>query len=183
MTDLKIDKSCVPYPRKGLYWIINLPYLGLLILTTVYLWSFDVLIASIYISFYLLSTILHGYVCAFSDCPYTGTFCQGAFAWFPVEKIAQLVQRLKVKKSHPLINAFFLVIMLSLIGILVLPVYWISKLGIIYSIGYLTVIFSYFFSFILAICPKCANRLNCPTAKLSNLLHKKIYNEDILKFD
>ena len=33
MAELKLDKSCIPYPRKVSYRVINLPYLGLLILT------------------------------------------------------------------------------------------------------------------------------------------------------
>lgn len=183
MAELKIDKSCIPYPRKGLYWMINIPYLVLLILTTIYLWNYNILVSSIYISFYVISTILHGYICSFSDCPYTGTICPGAFAWFPVGKIARLFQKLKFVKSALLINLFFLLIMFSLLGMITLPLYWISKLGIIYSIGYFLFLIGYFISFILTICPKCAQRLYCPTAKLSNWIYKKISGKDILKFD
>ncbi len=39
MTDQKFDKSCIPYPRKKLYWVISLPYLVLLVLTAIYLWN------------------------------------------------------------------------------------------------------------------------------------------------
>jgi hypothetical protein len=105
MPDLKFDKTCIPYPRKGLYWIINLFYLGLLILTSTYLWKYSIMISSIYISLYLISVILHGYLCTFSSCPYLGTFCPGIFAMFPVGRIATIFKRLKIKHSvkckHP----------------------------------------------------------------------------------
>ena len=90
MSDLRFDKKCVPFPGKRIYWIINIPYLLLLIVTAVYLWQFSILISSIYISLYMVSIILHGYVCAFSGCPYKGRMCPGAFAYFPVGKMAML---------------------------------------------------------------------------------------------
>ena len=182
MNDPKLDNSCIPYPRKGLYWIISLPYLGLLILTAIYLWNFNILVASIYISFYLVSIILHGYICSFSECPYKGTMCPGAFAWFPVGKISQYFHKLKFKKIDSLMNLFFLVIMIALLGTITFPLYWINKLGIIYSTGYVLFVFGHCFLFILTICPKCAARLNCPTAKLSNILNKKILNKNILGY-
>ena len=182
MNDKKLDKSCIPYPRKGVYWIISLPYLALLILTATYLWNFNIIISSIYISFYFVSIILHGYICSFSECPYKGTMCPGAFAWFPVGKISHFIEKLKIKKSLLLINVFFLIVMITLLGIIILPLFWISKLGMIYSIGYVALIIIHFFIFILTICPKCAGRLYCPTAKLSNILNKKILNKNILGY-
>lgn len=178
-----VDFNCIPYPRKGLYWIINIPYITLFILTAIYLWNYSVLVSSVFISFYLVSVLLHGYICAFSDCPYTGTMCPGGFGWSPVGKIAYLYQKLKVHQSVFLTNLFFLIIMISLLGVLIFPLYWISNLGIIYCVGYVLFIMGYFFSFLITICPKCAGRLKCPTAKLSNLIYKKILHKDILKYD
>jgi hypothetical protein len=183
MTDLKFDKTCIPYPRKGLYWIINLVYLGLLILTSIYLWKYSIVISLIYISFYVITVILHGYMCAFSPCPYSGTFCPGIFALFPVGKIALIIKRLKIKHSVKLIKFFFYVILGALFLTLVLPLYWIGKLGMIYSLGYFLLVIGYFVIFILIICPKCAGRIYCPSAKLSNLISKRILKKDIMIFD
>jgi hypothetical protein len=183
MPDLKFDTTCIPYPRKALYWIINLFYLGLLILTSIYLWKYSIMISSIYISLYLISVILHGYLCTFSSCPYLGTFCPGIFFMFPVGKIAMIFKRLKIKHSVKLIKLFFYIILGALILTLTLPLYWISKLGIIYSLGYFMLVIGYFITFIVTICPKCAGRLYCPSAKLSNLISKKILNIDIMIFD
>lgn len=90
MNEPKIDKTCIPFPRKKLYWLISLPYLALLFSTFIYLFSRNLLVSFIFIAFYFLSIILHGYVCSFSECPYKGTMCPGAFAWFPVGKVAIL---------------------------------------------------------------------------------------------
>ena len=181
MSDLKFDNSCIPYPRKGLYWIINLPYLILLIVTAVYLWQYSVPVSLIYIGLYIVSIILHGYICAFAGCPYKGKVCPGAFAYFPVGKIAVLYDKLGAKKSDNLIGLFFVIISLFLLGIIVLPLYWISNLGTGYAIGYVTVILVYFIVFVWTICPRCAMRFNCPMAKLSDLLHRKIQGNNILE--
>lgn len=181
MKDMKFDKSCVPYPRKGMYWIINIPYLLLLVLTAIYLWQFGIMISSIYISLYIVSVILHGYVCAFSGCPYKGKMCPGAFAYFPVGKISLLYDKLSIKKSDIVVGLFFVIIMIFLFGIIVLPLYWIDRLGIGYAIGYTAIIVVYFSIFLLTICPKCAMRFNCPAAKLSNVLNTKILGIDILE--
>jgi len=107
--------------------------------------------------------------------------CPGAFGWFPVGKVAGLFTKLRIKKSVALINLFFLIIILSILGILALPLYWINELGVFYSIGYVLTILIHFFFFVLTICAKCAGRRVCPTAKLSNVLNKKIYNRDIFE--
>ncbi|MFC1898192.1 hypothetical protein ACFLYJ_01335 [Candidatus Cloacimonadota bacterium] len=179
MTNSKIDYKCLPYKRKGFYWLITLPYLTVFTITAFYLGKFNIVLSSIYILFYFLSVILHGYVCSFNDCPYKGSICPGAFGWFPVGKVAYIVEKLKFKKSEQLINMFFLIIMLCLLGILTLPLYWFSKSGIGFSIGYFGFILIHFTAFVLIICPKCANRDQCPTAKLSNSLHKMLLNNDI----
>jgi len=178
MKNPEIDKTCVPYPKKGTYWFITAAYLLVLLAVTTYLWSFNVAVAVTYFSFYLFSTLLHGYVCSFSECPYKGTVCPGAFGWFPVGKIAG---KLKPKKRNDkLIGIFFMFIMLCVLGILVLPLYWINKLSIITSIAYALFIVLHFFSFVTFVCPKCAGRGFCPTAKLSNLLNKMLFKKEIL---
>jgi hypothetical protein len=180
VSELKIDRYCIPYPKKGLYWIINIPYLLLLILTAIYLWQFGILISATYISLYIISVILHGYVCAFSGCPYKGKMCPGAFAHFRVGEIALLYDKPGMRKSDLTIELFFALIMIFLLGIITLPLYWISILGIGYAIGYVVIILAYFIVFNLTICLNCAMRFNCPMAKLSNVAHKKYFRKDIL---
>jgi hypothetical protein len=152
----------------------------LLVVTAVYLWQFSVLVSSIYIGLYIVSVIIHGYVCAFSRCPYKGTLCPGAFAYFPVGKVALLYDKLGVKKSDGLIGFIFVLLMIFLLGIMTLPLYWISILGIGFAIGYVVFILAYFIVFLLTICPKCAMRNNCPAARLSNSLYKTLNTDEIL---
>jgi hypothetical protein len=183
MSELKFDQKCIPYPRKGLYWMINLPFIVLFILTAIYLWKINIVISSIYISFYIISVFSHAYICSFSECPYVGTMCPGAFGWFPVGKIAMFCRKLKMKKSDSLINFLFLLILISLVGMIALPpIYWLNKLSFLFRFGYFVLVLIYFIAFILMICPKCAGRLNCPTAKLSNIIYKGVFKKDILKF-
>lgn len=179
MIDLKYDNECIPYPRKAIYWIINIPYLLLLILVSIYLWQFGVLLAVAYISLYIVSVILHGYVCAFGGCPYKGKMCPGAFAYFPVGKTAMLYDKLKVRKSDILVAVFFLLILILLLGIVILPLPWIADLGLSFAIGYVVFILAYFILFLLTICPKCAMKLNCPAAKLSKFLLRDSFRSDI----
>ena len=179
INDLKIDRTCVPYPKKGIYWLVTLPYLIVLIGVTAYLWSYNMSVAITYFSLYLISTLLHGYVCSFSECPYKGTFCPGAFGWFPVGKIAGKLKKPE-KRNDKVTGILFLFIMLCTLGILAIPVYWINKLGITSSIGYVFLVLLHFFSFVIFVCPKCAGRGNCPTAKLSDSLNKRLFNKGIL---
>ena len=174
----RTDKTCIPYPRKGIYWLVTLPFVMVLIGVAIFLGTFNISLAITYFSFYIVSTFLHGYVCSFSECPYKGTFCPGAFGWFPVGKIAGKLK--PKKKNDQLIGILFMFIMLCILGILVLPLYWLSNLGLAASIGYGLFIVIHFFSFVIFICPKCAGRGYCPTAKLSNTLNKKLFNKSIL---
>lgn len=181
LSELKIDRYCIPYPRKGWYWIINVPYLLLLISTAIYLWQFGILISAAYTSLYIVSVILHGYVCAVGGCPYKGKICPGAFAYFPVGKMAMLYDKLKVKKSDTMMAVIFVVLLTLLLGIVILPLPWISKLGTGVAVGYVVFILLYFIVFILAICPKCAMRFNCPAANLSDFLYKLAVKRNILE--
>jgi len=149
MKNDKIDLSCVPYPRKGLYWLITLPYLIVLVTTMLYLWSIRSNIALVYFGLYILSTLLHGYVCSFSECPYKGTSCPGAFGWFGVGLMAGLFSSMKIRKSQNLINLFFLLVMISLLGIVLIPLFWLYKAKWIFSVAYFLFMLIHFFSFIL----------------------------------
>jgi len=180
MTEPIFDKKCIPYPKKGLYWLINIPYLILICLTSIYLWNINISVSLTYVSFYTISIILHGYLCAFSGCPYAGTICPGIFGWFLVGKVALVYKKLKVKRSLKLIKVFFYIILGTLIGILTVPLYWLNKLGLVYSLGYFIFILTYFFIYILSICPRCAGRLYCPSARLGNWISKRIFKKDFM---
>lgn len=166
MKELERDSSCVPYPRKRSYWAVTLPFLVLLTTTAAYLWRCSELLAVLYVSCYVLLVLLHGYVCAFSGCPYRGSWCPGAFATFPVGKIAQTIDRLGIRRSHNLIAVCFGMCLLFLLGILLLPLYWFSQLTVSVAIIYFLLVALYSKEFLLRVCPHCAMRSNCPAAKL-----------------
>jgi len=174
-----IDKSCIPYPRKRWYWLISLPYVFVLTITTIYLWKHSVSASCSYLGLYFISIILHGYNCSFSKCPYKNTYCPGAFGWFSVGKVAGIFFKIKIKKSSGLINLFFFLILISILGITILPTFWIINIGIFWVIGYVLFILIHFFTFVVVICPKCAGRSFCPTARLSKKLNKKIFKIEV----
>lgn len=168
-----IDKSCIPHPRKRWYWLISIPYVALIALTTIYLFNENINVAIIYLSLYIGSNIIHGYNCSFSPCPYVGTFCPGAFGWFWVGKIAKLFQQIGLSKSNSLINLFFMFIMISLLGIIILPTFWLANLGLVFVIGYVIFFVVHFYFFLVLMCTKCAGRKACPTARLSSAITGK----------
>lgn len=183
MKELKLDTGCVPYPRQRSYWAVNLPFLVLLTATATYLWRCSELVAVLYVSSYVLLVLLHGYVCAFSGCPYKGSWCPGAFATFPVGKIAQMIDRSGIRRSNTLIAVFFGMCLILILGIALLPLYWLSFLGIGVAIGYFLLILIYLVMFLVKICPHCAMRFNCPAARLSNSLHEIAGEKGILRND
>jgi hypothetical protein len=180
MAELKFDMSCKPFPKWKLYWAVNVPYMVLLVATAIYVWQFNVTASVVYMSFYVLSVILHGYVCAFSGCPYKGGVCPGAFAYFPVGIVAGFFGKLKVRQHNALVGAFFAMCIGLLLGIMTLPLYWLSKSGIYLAIGYPVIVLAYLIVFLLTVCPRCAMRFNCPAARLSNLLSRRFTVKGIL---
>ena len=90
---------------------------------------------------------------------------------------------MKVGKSQNLINLFFLLVMICLLGMIILPTIWLYTFGAFISIGYFLFMVLHFLVFILSICPKCAMRNLCPTAKLSNSLHNVFCGKEFLEKD
>jgi hypothetical protein len=63
--EIKPDMSCVPYRRKGLYFVLTIPSLALLIAVFVYLWTFGFLLSIVFLSFYLAMCYFQAYCCAY----------------------------------------------------------------------------------------------------------------------
>jgi hypothetical protein len=181
MSEMNIDEACLPFPRKGVYWIISLLYLAVLAGTAAYLWQTSVVQACVYVALYAVQVVLHGYLCSFGSCPYKGTLCPGAFAWFPVGKLAGALSGLNAVRHSALVGPAFLLIMLALLGTLILPLFALVELGVAVAAGYVAFMAVYFVVFLLAICPRCAMRYNCPAARLSNALHKLVTGKSTLE--
>ena len=171
--DKRPDMSCVPYCRKRAYFILTVPFLILLILVAVYLWSISFALSMIFISLFVMANLFQSYCCAYQDCPYVGGFCPAVAGIMPSGILAKIILRKRVKKSETLFNLFAAIAFLSLLGLIGFPLFWIADLSIPLAIGYFTLNIAYYIAFFLIICPACAIRNTCPGGKLQNMVSKQ----------
>jgi hypothetical protein len=160
-------KDCVPYKRKALYLILTIPIIILYLVIMIHLWQVNKLIFAIYCSFFILGILFQSYCCAYQDCPYIGKFCPGLGGFLmPASLVALLLK--KVKKVKIMFDLCASIAFICLLGIILLPVYFIYKLGLFLLILYSVIVVVYIVSFLLLICPACAIRDTCPAGKTSS---------------
>ncbi|MEJ2356292.1 MAG: hypothetical protein P8Y62_10435 [candidate division WOR-3 bacterium] len=160
-------KDCVPYKRKALYLILTIPIIILYLVIMIHLWQVNKLIFAIYCSFFILGILFQSYCCAYQDCPYIGKFCPGLGGFLmPASLVARLLK--KVKKAKIMFDLCASIAFICLLGIILLPVYFIYKLGLFLLILYSVIVVVYIVSFLLLICPACAIRDTCPAGKTSS---------------
>lgn len=164
--------SCVPYRRKRAYFILTVPFLIVLVLVAVYLWSIGFALSLIFISLFIIANLSQSYCCAYQDCPYIGGFCPAVAGIMPSGMLARLIRGKRVKKSETLFNLLAAIAFLSLVGLIGFPLFWIADLSIPLAIGYFVLNIAYYTAFFLAICPACAIRDTCPGGKLQNVVSK-----------
>ena len=170
-TDPTPDMSCVPYPRKGLYLLLTVPFLVLLLLVLVYLWTFGVLLALVYLLLYLAMYYFQAYCCAHQNCPYVGGFCPAIIGILPASLMAKLFYSGRGIETSPRKFAVYATVaMLAWIGLAVFPLFWIAKLGLVFAVGYALAHVVYTVIFGLTICPACALRNICPGGKFHQLV-------------
>jgi len=164
--------SCVPYARKRAYLILTAPFVILLILVTIYLWSVNFALALIFISLFVMANLFQAYCCAYQECPYAGGFCPAVAGIMPSSILAKIILKKKVKRSKRLFDLFAAIAFLSLLGLIGFPLFWIAKINIPLAIGYFALNIAYYIAFFLAICPACAIRNTCPGGKLQSMVLK-----------
>jgi len=171
--DMKPDMSCYPYRRKGLYFILTLPFLIVMGVVFVYLWSFTPVLSLVLLLLYLATCYFQAYCCAYQDCPYIGGFCPAVVGIMPASWIAKLLYRKGIRKSEKLFNLNAGIAFVAMFGMIFLPVYWIYKLGVWYVVGYIGFLVAYYLVFMLTVCPACAIRGTCPGGKLQGWVLEK----------
>ena len=156
-----MNKDCAPYPRKGLYLLFTVPMVIVYVLIAAYLWTINVVFFIIYCSFFVFVALFMSYVCVYWECPYVGKFapCVGGFC-LPSSQIARLWKN--VKRSELLYNAALNLAYFNFFGIILFPVYFLYKLGLLYFLAYLGIVALYTILFMLFICPVCGTRHICP---------------------
>ncbi len=164
-------KDCVPYKRKLLYLSLTIPIIILYLLIIVHLWGVNKLVFTIYCSFFVLAIIFQSYCCAYQSCPYIGKFCPGIGGFIiPASVVALLLK--KVKKVKALFDLFASLGFICLLAIILLPVYFIYKLGVNLLVFYAIIVIAYSILFLILICPVCAIRDTCPAGKVSSNIYK-----------
>ncbi|MEJ2567609.1 MAG: hypothetical protein P8Z50_01825 [candidate division WOR-3 bacterium] len=160
-------EECVPYKRKKLYLLLTIPIVILYLAIIVYLWQVNKLIFAVYCSLFILVILFQSYCCAYQNCPYMGKFCPGLGGFIIPASIVALLLK-KVKKVKVLFDLFASIAFICLLGIILLPVYFIYKLELYLLIFYSVIVITYSILFLLLICPVCAIRDTCPAGKTSS---------------
>lgn len=172
--NFKPDMSCVPYRRKGLYLILTVPFFLLLILVFVYLWTYSFVLSFVFALFYLLMCYFQAYCCVHQDCPYVGEFCPAVMGIFPGNIMAKHIYTNKnLLKSKKKFELHATLAIIAWLGIIAFPLFWIAKLGMAFSVGYVVCHVVYYVIFGLTICPVCAIRNTCPGGKFQGIVLKK----------
>lgn len=131
-----------------------------------FLWQVARPFMVIYIVLFLGVAVSQSYVCAYWQCPYIGGFapCLGGFC-LPSSQLACLFKH--AKKSKARYNLALGLASASLLGIILLPIYFLYDWNIVYLLIYLGIVLTYAISFVWLICPLCESRHVCPGGQAS----------------
>ena len=166
-------QDCVPYPRKTLYLLLTVPMMGIYVAIAVFLWQVNTVAFVAYCALFPIVALGQSYVCAYWRCPYVGKFapCVGGFC-LPSSQIARLFTN--VKRSARIYHAAMSLAFLALLGIVILPVPFLSALGAVSLLAYLGIVMVYAASFLWLICPACGIRHVCPGGQASTKLKQAL---------
>jgi hypothetical protein len=170
-TELKPEMSCVPYRRKGLYFAVTIPLLAVLIAVFVHLWTYSVALSLVFLSLYAAICYFQAYCCAYQECPYVGGFCPAIVGIYPANMLAKLIYgRKNIVKTKKRFEVYATLAVVAWLGMVIFPLFWIAKLGILVAVGYVASHVVYYLVFGLTVCPACAIRHTCPGGKLQSVV-------------
>jgi hypothetical protein len=165
------DMTCVPYRRKGLYFVLTVPFVLIMLAVFIYLWRYSFLLSLAYLGFYFMTSFFQAYCCAYQDCPYVGKFCPAVIGIYPGNMFAKwLYSNKKIVRSKKKFEQSVTWALVGWGGLIILPLYWLSRLSIWWAVGYAAAHVVYTLIFWLTICPVCAIRNTCPGGKLYNMV-------------
>ena len=168
-----MDENCVPYQRRTLYLLLTIPMIAMYVAIAVLLWQASKAALLIYGALFIIVAVGQSYVCVYWQCPYVGKFapCVGGFC-LPSSRIALLFR--KAKRTERRYNIAVILAFAALIGIIVLPFYFLFQLHTAYLLVYLGIVVIYAVAFLWLICPACATRQVCPGGRTSTKLRDKL---------
>ena len=172
-----MDEPCVPYQRKTLYLLLTVPMIVMYVAIAVLLWQASKAALLIYGALFVIVAVGQSYVCVYWQCPYVGRFapCVGGFC-LPSSRIALLFRN--AKRTERRYNMAVTLAFAALLGIIVLPLYFLYQLHIAFLLIYLVVVMVYAVTFLWLICPVCATRRVCPGGQTSTRLRNMFARQD-----
>ena len=166
-----MHKYLIPYKRKGLYILITIPMIIGYLLIGILLAHNNLTFLIIYVLLFVLTILLQSYNCIYWECPHIGRMCPGAGGFCMLSSpVAYILIKLHVKGSKRLYSVLCSIASLTLLGIIVFPVYFIFKLYPLYVLLYFGLIIAYGIGMMLLICPYCGARKACPGGLFSTKL-------------
>lgn len=160
-TEANMPETSVPYERKALYLLLTIPMIAMYVAIAVFLLTTHWVYFAVYCGLFALVAIFQSQVCVHWQCPHVGSFapCVGGFC-LPSSQIARLFRR--TKRSERTYPIFLTLAYLCFFGIILFPIYFIYRQGLVYMLAYLGVVAVYGLCFLLYICPTCGARHVCP---------------------
>jgi hypothetical protein len=156
-----------------MYFTITIPMIVMYVAIAVFLWQAARPFLVIYIALFVSVALSQSYVCAYWGCPYIGGLgpCVGGFC-LPSSQLARLFRN--AKRSHRRYNLALSLASASLLGIIILPIYFLYQQNLIYLLLYHGIVLTYAISFLWLICPACETRHVCPGGQTSTKLREKL---------
>ena len=172
-----MNGNCVPYQRRALYLALTVPMIAMYVAIAVLLWQVSKASLLIYGALFIIVALGQSYVCVYWQCPYVGKFapCVGGFC-LPSSRIALLFKN--AKRTERRYNIAVTSAFAALLGIIVVPLYFLYQLHIAFLLIYLVVVLAYAVAFLWLICPACATRQVCPGGQTSTKLRGMITRQD-----
>ncbi|MEJ2207600.1 MAG: hypothetical protein P8129_01010 [Anaerolineae bacterium] len=166
-------EDCVPYRKKSLYLGLTVPMLVMYVAIAVLLWRASIFFFVLYAVLFVVVAVGQAYVCNYWNCPYVGRFgpCVGGFC-LPSSQIARLFKR--VRRSEAAYNVAMSAAFVALLGIILLPLYFLYVQGVWYLVAYLGIVLAYATAFLWWICSACATRQVCPGGQASTGLRRRL---------
>jgi hypothetical protein len=151
--------------------------IGMYVVISAILLKFGIIFLGIYLLLFVIVALGQSYVCVYLQCPYVGKFapCVGGFC-LPSSQIARWLKN--VKRSERIYNVVVTLASVSLLGIIVLPFYFLYQQSVFALIGYLGIVLVYSACFLWFICPVCATRQVCPGGQVSTKIRYMVKGND-----
>lgn len=168
------DMTCVPYRRKALYYLLTVPFLATLMVAAIYLWTISPWLTVALALCYLGASLAQAYCCAYQACPYIGRFCPAIGGIVPAGWSAKVLYGGRtITRSRVRFEIHATIGLLGLVGMALLPLWWITQRSLPLAMGYVVLQLAYYAAFMLTVCPVCAIRETCPGGTLQRMCSRR----------